>query len=416
MRRICNFILFLTLVSCESYSILQDVPMNSGIKNTIERAKTLAQISWIPLSNLEANPEQTYPYGFQVLGAPYSSVKEIQTYIGQDVSLYTFLTSTKNPYSLLYTERINQAPYKGTNCRLYYGVVCSSAIMYALGISIPYSTRLFVETNLFKRCEKQSPDDIFLGSILLEPGHMLMVVGIERDSNGKIYSVDLFEASSSGTHINNVSYNQLYERWISKDIVQYEYLDIANNTESVNFSSDINILNQDISNRKFDLCPNKGDKSSYSLNEKVVVDILDIEMYDTAELFRNESQINLYDISLLSDNKIEILDLPPGNYSMRLTKNGTIYSDFVYFEVLDNSTNVEVTDEIVNVKCESINAIPEFISINSVIDGAALYYYDIIEQKGEYQISVKNEYKENTYIRVIYKGEYGRVYYQQKLM
>lgn len=417
MRQLLGFLLSFLIIGCEttSYYILRDVPANIGVKNSIERANALSQITWVPAQDLECNVGELYQSGIPVKGAPYSSVKELQTYIGHDVSLYTFVTSTKNPYSLFYTEKVDEYPYKGTNCRLYYGVVCSSAVMYALGITIPYSTLLFEESDLFVKCTRQSPDDIFLCSILLEPGHMLMVVGIERDEDGNIISVDLFEANQYGTHIQQVSYDQFCRRWIQNNICQYEYSKIENNTESVNFISDIDILNDDIHLDALELCPNKGDKSSYTMHEDVIVNILNRDQYDIIELYKSGVLISTSDISSAMDNKVVYSDLSSGEYSIRLNAKGKTYSGWAYFEVLDTTTTIENYGDEIYLKCESMNATPEFISFNSLKNGAALSFYDITDEDKPILIPYNDKYEGGVYIRVIYKGKYGRVFYWQIL-
>lgn len=413
MRLILFSFLLFVFGGCtaETFTI-EEVPIDEGVKNTIERARVLSQIKWIPLNDLERNNNGIYHSGTLVNGAPYSSVKETQTYIGHDVSLYTFITSTMNPYSLFYTETIDELPYHGTNCKLYYGVVCSSAVMYALGIKAPYSTVSFDDTDYFVRCNKQSPADIYLCSVLLEPGHMLMVVGIDKDHKNNIVSVDLFESSQSGTRIVTVSYDRFCERWIQNKIVQYEYLHIANNTERVNFVSDIDILNHDITKR-LELCPNKGDKSSYAINEDVVVNIITIDQYETIELYNKNILVNSLDLSSLSDNKVVYSGLLPGEYKVRLSDANDEYSNWAYFEVLDNSTIINDLGDRIHVIFNSINAVPEFISFNSRINGAASTFFEVSDEEDDMWIPV--DIRENKNLRVVYKGKYGRIYFQHEL-
>lgn len=413
MRLILCFFLLFAISGCTADSVtIECIPANKGVKNTIERARVLSQIKWTPLNDLERNNHGIYHTGVPVNGVPYSSVKELQTYIGHDVSLYTFITSTMNPYSLLYTEAIDEPPYHGTNCKLYYGVVCSSAVMYALGIRVPYSTLLFDDTDYFVRCNKQSPSDIFLCSVLFEPGHMLMVVGIDKDHKNNIVSVDLFESSQSGTRVFTVPYNQFCERWAHNQIVQYEYKHIANNIERVNFISDIDILHQDFT-KSLELCPNKGDKSSYAINENVVVNILTINQYETIELYNESTLVNSLNLSSLSDNKVEYSNLFPGEYQIRLSDADDEYSSWAYFEVLDNSTVINDFGDKIHIAFNSLNAVPEFISFNSKINGAAKSIFEITKGEDEFWIPVDT--RDNKCLRVVYKGRYGRIYFQYEL-
>jgi len=67
------------------------------------------------------------------IGIPYSSAKQVSGFVPTNVSFRTFLSASKNRYSLLYTENIaNESSksaygfnYVGDNCGSYYGTVCS---------------------------------------------------------------------------------------------------------------------------------------------------------------------------------------------------------------------------------------------------------------------------------------------------
>lgn len=418
MRLIAGILLIFTLVGCSD--ILPEEhhrisAKDKGVSVAIERARFLAQVTWIPIFPLECNNGVIYESGLHVQGVPYSSVKEVQTYIGHDVSMYTFLTSTLNPYSLLYTEKIDKFPYKGTNCRLYYGVVCSSAVMYALGVTIPYSTKSFIDTELFKKCERQSPEDIFLCSILLQPGHMTMVVGIERDEFGNIVSVDIFDAKQTGTSIYTLTFEQFCDRWQNNGLVQYEYKYIENNTSPVNFETDNFIHGGYNLFPKLEVCPNKGDKSSYTVNDDVIINILTNEAYESIELYMDGSLCDKSEVCSGYGQKYVYSNLEPGDYSVKLTGSGNS-SSWAYFEVLDISTSVNIIGDAIDVKFNSVNAEAEFVSYNSISNGAIRANYNVSASLDEIKIPYIVDYVGNTSLRVTYKGKYGRVFYQHELL
>lgn len=78
----------------------------------------------------------------------------------QDVTYHTFMTAVHNPMSVLYTEDISQPPYHGTNCATYYGAVCSSSVMWALGIDNPYSSGQIMELPDMTQLEYQIIDSL----------------------------------------------------------------------------------------------------------------------------------------------------------------------------------------------------------------------------------------------------------------
>ena len=385
-----------------------DEILSVGVQTTIERAKSLANLSFIPCSDLECNNGYIYKKDVMAIGAPYSSVKEIQTFIGHDVSFYTFLTAVNNFNSLLYTEKIDYDPYHGTNCKLYYGVVCSSAIMYALGIDIPFNTYLFnVDSDLFLESKKQSPDAINLCSILLEPGHISMVVGIKKDQQGNIISVDVFEATQMGTIIHEHSYSSFCEYWENHNIVLYEYKYIENNTTLYDYIYDNDLYN--IFNSPLSLCPNKGDRSSYSCDDDVIINILD-SGYNILELYQYDKK--LYETDINNKNEVSYSYLSPGEYSVRM-KNSTSYSTFAYFEVIDTQTNITYDKDKIIIEPKSNNAIPVFISLNSIPSGGYKKYYPFKETIDAISIPYPETNDNPMYLRIVYRGKYGRVMYQE---
>ena len=104
-----------------------------GAINAVKKAYQLTDIIFSPLLPIAYN-QGTYKPNSTYKGMIYSSVKEIGTYVGSNVSFHTFMTAIHNPRSRIYTDRIDEPPYNGTNCRSYYGTVCSGLVSYALGL------------------------------------------------------------------------------------------------------------------------------------------------------------------------------------------------------------------------------------------------------------------------------------------
>lgn len=106
-----------------------------ALLNMRKRAHQIADVFWTSLGNIP-NLSGFFPSGGTFSGIPYSSVKELDKNVGQEVSFYTFLSAVANPRSVLYTERVCNNPYKGVNCATYYGSVCSMTVNYALGLIV----------------------------------------------------------------------------------------------------------------------------------------------------------------------------------------------------------------------------------------------------------------------------------------
>ena len=103
-------LLFLLLHSCSTAELLpEQLPWNEDVKgsgrmigasNAVKKAYQMADIVFFPKTDFSANSRQ-YSAGKRYKGLVYSSVKEINTYIGTDVSFHTFMTAVNNPKSKL---------------------------------------------------------------------------------------------------------------------------------------------------------------------------------------------------------------------------------------------------------------------------------------------------------------------------
>lgn len=140
----------------------------------LARAYFMASMEWTPLRPVPKRGGGYYPPDTTVIGAPYSSVKEINTYLFQDVSYHTFMTAVHNPRSVLYTDNISQAPYHGTNCATYYGAVCSSSVMWTLGIEIPYYANQIINLPDMTMLDYQVVDSLKVCDVIWKTGHVQM--------------------------------------------------------------------------------------------------------------------------------------------------------------------------------------------------------------------------------------------------
>ena len=139
-RHICQLLFSLFLFSCSTAELLpEQLPWNGdindpsrilGASNAVKKAYQMADIVFFPKTDFSANGRR-YSAGKRYEGMVYSSTKEINTYVGEDISFHTFMTAVNNPKSKLYTEKLNESPYHGVNCRAYYGTVCSGLVSYA---------------------------------------------------------------------------------------------------------------------------------------------------------------------------------------------------------------------------------------------------------------------------------------------
>ena len=193
------------------------IPQTVQERDSQRRARQLMNLEFTTKRAMPCNNQTVYdgtgefPAGTTIKGAPYSSVKELDKYIGYDVSIHTFMTAVNNPYSLLYTEKVLGTKsrsiwgktYHGTNCALYMGTVCSTFAGYGAGLFTPWDTGLNKWMNerayYLSKNYDQSAQGLNIGDIYWESGHNCLITGLKANANGIITSVQL--SQSAGNHV-----------------------------------------------------------------------------------------------------------------------------------------------------------------------------------------------------------------------
>lgn len=389
-----------TLIHKEEYIdsavVSKDHP---AIATMIKRANQISKIRWTPIDTIP-NRNGVYDAGKTYLGIPYSSVKELDKFVGQEVSFHTFMTAVNNPYSVLYTERVNKPPYNGVNCGAYYGTVCSMAVNYALGIELPYESKMYDSLPTFRKVKEQNPETLFEGDVLWSPGHVVLVLDIQRDSINNIKEISILESAGNTTSIKDYSLADFQNRWDRVGWVSYRYLELAKNTfyQSIPF---IQLEGDDYVEFQYnnDICISRGDKACYREGEDVEINILN-DGYSELQLYRDDI---LYSSDIVKGNTTVYHKLPYGLYKARLVYNDKS-SQFTYFEVVNVKVSIE--NDIVNFYSE--NSIAEYLVICTK-NGARNTIVPLSEEMIlSNQIKIRS-LADNEYVKVFFKGEYGRV-------
>ena len=203
-----------------------EIPESLQQINAQKKSEQLVNIRWTPKWDVPAQSGNNYIANTVVTtGIPYSSNNDDGSkIIGEETSLHTFMTAVDNPYSLLYTECVNnearvpstskpnaprQASYWGkiytlsNNGFAYYGTVCcglTSSVensplkwnngvirdyIRSNGIYIPVCAPGVVDFNLIK-----------IGDVCDNKAHSFLIYGLHRDSNGEIDQVKYVESTT----------------------------------------------------------------------------------------------------------------------------------------------------------------------------------------------------------------------------
>lgn len=381
-------------------SELQDYtepPKEVMSNDVLLRAYQMATIEWTPVNRIPYRNGIYYIPGKSVRGLPYSSVKEINTYLFQDVSYHTFMTAVNNPKSVLYTEDISQNPYHGVNCAPYYGAVCSSSVMYALGFSIPYYTSQIKDLPYMHQLEHQSIDSLKICDVLWKDGHVQMVFNIEYNADA-IYSITTYESSGMSAHLTTYSRDGFQKMWDSGRYVGYRYEYLKYSQEPAVFSAFEPVEYNE------DLCPSKGDRAVYRTTDEIEINVF-TSNYDTIVLVKEDQ--------VVAEERIEgdlhrYHGLDSGVYSVYLQK-GEKKSAPISFETVETDVNCSISGDNQIVIHFNSSAKADYAALCTVT-GDSVYYAisDSDRECGFIEVPLvdKDEY---CYCKVVFEGKYGRI-------
>ena len=395
------------------------------------KSEQMTKLKWTPKSATIQKASATTKFAAtEQTGVPYSSVWEWAKFVGYNVSIHTFMTAVHNPYSLLYTECVRYGYSKSAygisywgaqNSGPYYGVVCSGYCGYSLGIPAPYATFQLAGLSEMDVVYDQSANGLRLGDIIWQSGHARIVKEVWR-KNGITTKVLLAEAVQplakddevmTATEFNTLlaSINGIIYRY--KDMyknIRYTpslYVAVGDETpESVTYNNDI--------------CTFAGDMATFAEGDLIYIHCLNLA-YPQMEIYKDDTLVET--ITLASDSRAALTsdslayavnlsndNLAYGKYKCRL-KNGSTYSDYTYFEVLD--VNLSVSGNTASYS--SANAVAVYMYYqqyhntagsgpngNKPLDGQASGTIDIADAPVSTHPALK----------VIFRGDYGTAFAQ----
>lgn len=336
--------------SVYSGTILED-------KRLTARGELISGVKWTPLGSIPSVKGDNWAFkaGIEYTGIPYSSVKELDKFVGLDVSHYTFLSAVRNPYSVLYTEDVSKPPYHGIGCAPFYGTVCSTTVNYALGLGFPLSTRLYPDfTELFQEVENQDISEVKPGCIMLKKGsHVVVVTKVWIDTEGRVEKVRILEADMSITSFKTYTAEEFLQRWKDSSWVMYQYMKMDEIPDVEENPNDF-IYNDD-------LCTTRGDNVCYRVGEPVTISILNgnyvvLELYKDGVIFDSKNIVGCE--SLTYDN------LPFGDYAAYLV-NGKDRSMAIHFEIVETNVSLTESGKYLTINFSSSNGTPLYIIIGN---------------------------------------------------
>lgn len=432
MMRIAYILLLLTafLVGCstdetldwdmdrqlqEYYQNLDDSLKALGAVHTVKKAYHMSDLKFIPKSDIVGN-YKTYKQGQEYSGMIYSSTKEMSTYVGEDVSFHTFMTAIQNPKSRIYTDQINKAPYHGKNCCSYYGTVCSGVVNYALGLKENFRSYDFIASSRFKEIENPTADSAQVADILWQPGHVILITHVSKQSNGKVQGVEVVESTSSGTRRYVKAFSEV-NHFFQNGNKLLRYLQLERNTDYVPLTSFVAVGDEQLEPYHYNdmICPDKGDQSCYRTDEKVILNIA--HKGSLLEVFRGAELLMTMTVGDSTDVCLE--GLAYGDYKARVSFRDEV-SDFVSWKVIETVVEIDYSQN--RIYFHSPNAKPSYFEFCSIAgfrpenyDQEYTHVFTNEElQQGFVEVTPPSQIPDNknrtyTFVKVHFENEFGRI-------
>lgn len=339
---ISTYFLFSVLCSSAQQRYDRRALDSIGAWNAVRKAHQMADLPIVPMNDFQSFPKKQgiYKKGKQYKGVIYSSAKETNTFVGTDVSIHTFMTALHNPRSIIYTDKTDQPPYHGVNCRSYYGTVCSGLITYALGFKVTQRSADILTQENFELVKDQSAKGIQLADLVCRNGHPAMVTGIERDKSGKIVRIEMCSSRARGCLRYYIEGEEAFnERLKKKKLEIYRYKHLYKNTTYTSATEFVAVDGEKKKDFQYndDICANRGDKSCYVDGDDIILNILQggdkVEIFKDSQLFK-EIKINQ------KDSNVTLKGYHYGDYKARVVR-GNKKSDFTFWKIIDASVKID---------------------------------------------------------------------------
>ena len=398
------------------------------------KSEQMTKIKWTPKKATIQEASSTRKFSTtEKTGIPYSSAWEYAKFVGWNVSFHTFMTAINNPYSVMYTECIrrgySQSAYGITywgaqNSGPYYGIVCSAYFGYALAMLAPYATfqlAALAEQGILEVVYDQSANGLQLGDVIWESGHTRLVKEVWR-KNGITTKVLIAEAVQPLTKDDDIMTAAEFNTLLASiNGIVYRFKDMYKNIHytpspyvAVGDETPQSIIYND------DICTFAGDMATFAEDDIIYIHCRNIS-FPQMELYKDDALIDT--ITLASDSRVSFTsdnlcyavnlsndNLTYGKYKARL-KNGSEYSDFTYFEILD--VNLSVSDNIARYSSENAVAIYYYFNQYHNTAGSGPNGCAPIDNKASGTIDITDApVSTHPAMKVIFKGDYGTAFAQ----
>ncbi len=412
-----------------------------GYDNVRKRIDDIAHLAWVPLADVRSPRTSTgtnyqnyyYTEGKTYLSVPYSENDEYSKYVGQHVSLYTFLTAIHNRRSVMYTEDISVShphsnygyTYHGLNdkfCAAFYGTVCSGFTGYIAGFDNVCVSGAYADGNLQKQLgsanyKRVYPDDVQPLDFIWYSGHISIVSDVIADTTGECKYILWAEHTKPGTYITPYTPERFALRIEKTSARMYRWNGwnkaTLSSTPWMNFPIDNITYNDDISTMYGDK-PAVATSDIFYLNLNRGSGMTLLEVYNEKD---NSAPLRTVDVSNRKVYKSDsfggdwvafdarTLELPAGKYKARLVGSGSA-SDWVRWELIDINMNISKSGSNVVVYYDCIGGTP-YLARSERTDGIGAGVHSLTAAENAAGQASFSASSQATCVKLFVRGDYG---------
>ena len=299
-----------------------------GKDAALARARLLTDYKWTPVCDVPTYTKDpgycVLPAGEEVAGFPYAGSELCDKFVGENVSIETFMSVVANPDSILYR------PGRGSFGTAEYGIVCNGFVRFALGIPERVPTRIWNAIPGIRTVAPKgeySVDEMALCDVLhaFNDGrnHVAMITGLVRDEAGHVTEVEVSEAARPTCKRRRFTPEEFYEKYKVFALQRYDLLDTVPPIEMEAVQA---LLASGIDKNRPKIAVDNGEKSNYLLGSPVTVSVF-ADAPDTVQLLKDGETVAEYPVGARA---FFPLTLDRGYYTARLKAAG----DEVHFAVM----------------------------------------------------------------------------------
>lgn len=414
----------------------------------VKKINQLARVKWTPKAYVYPSGYNTYAdyffyKGKTRFGIPYSEPAQFSKYVGQHVTLYTFLTAVNNPRSVMYTERIQSggtseygfvyAGLANTYCGPFYGTVCTGLTGYVAGHDNVFISGAYAGLKIPGMTRVNNPDSQNVKPLdfIWNDGHCSVIKDIILSEYGERKFIIWAEMTKPTPFITPYTPEMFEERLRIKECRVYRYNGFADALppENAPFVQDSWMDYPRELQYNNDICTMYGDKPCIAVGDILWLNFNKIKNYtgiviekktdnawniiSTITLSGNSNVREVQTDSTYNDYNLADANLTEGMYRAKMIGAENLESDYTYWEMIGITIGATKTAIGIDVSFSATSGTPYLIR-----EEKGSGYMEVVGGERNHSITAAEitagtislpwmDYQSNTFVKVFVRGEYG---------